>query len=80
MSHFFKFFIMIAMAFMLWSYWLKSDQGVSDAADYQSSEGVHRLDSYSMTNLEPYAGEFWVLSREIIVFGEGQKLVRLILL
>ncbi|QXW26921.1 hypothetical protein KXJ74_05650 [Acinetobacter johnsonii] len=74
MSHFLKFVIMIAMAFMLWSYWLKPDQGISDAADYQSAEGVHQFDGYSMTNLEPYAGEFRVLSREDYSFGREAEI------
>ena len=63
MNRFLKYLIIFAIGFALWNYWLKPDKGISDAADYQTTEGIHQFNGYSMTNLQPYTGEFRVLSR-----------------
>ena len=64
MSRFLKYLIIFAIGFALWNYWLKPDKGISDAADYQTTAGIHQFNGYSMTNLRPYTGEFRVLSKE----------------
>ncbi|MEZ2902298.1 hypothetical protein ACBQ24_06035 [Acinetobacter terrestris] len=74
MSRFFKYIVIFALGFALWNYWLKPDKGISDAADYQSIEGVQQFNGYSMTNLQPYTGEFRVLSRENYNFGRESEI------
>lgn len=74
MNRFLKYLIIFVMGFTLWFYWLKPDKGISDAADYQTTAGMHQFNGYSMTNLEPYAGEFRVLSREDYSFGREAEL------
>ena len=74
MNRYFKGFIILALGFALWNYWLKPDRGISDAADYQSAEGVHQFGDYRMKNLQAYAGEFRVLSREDYSFGREAEL------
>ena len=74
MNRFLKYLIIFVMGFALWFYWLKPDKGISDATDYQVTEGIHQFQGYTMTNLEPYAGEFRVLSREDYSFGREAEL------
>ena len=51
MSRFFKYIVIFAIGFALWNYWLKPDKGISDAADYQTTAGIHQFNGYSMTKL-----------------------------
>lgn len=74
MNRFLKYLIIFAIGFALWNYWLKPDKGISDAADYQTTEGIHQFNGYSMTNLQPYTGEFRVLSRENYNFGRESEI------
>ena len=74
MNRFLKYLIIFAIGFALWSYWLKPDKGISDAADYQTTEGIHQFNGYSMTNLQPYTGEFRVLSKENYNFGRESEI------
>lgn len=74
MNRFLKYLIIFVMGFTLWFYWLKPDKGISDVTDYQVTEGIHQFQGYTMTNLEPYAGEFRVLSREDYGFGREAEL------
>ncbi|WP_213687506.1 hypothetical protein [Acinetobacter sp. WY4] len=74
MNRFLKYLIIFVMGFTLWFYWLKPDKGISDATDYQVTDGIHQFQGYTMTNLEPYAGEFRVLSREDYSFGREAEL------
>ena len=74
MSRFFKYIVIFAIGFALWNYWLKPDKGISDAADYQTTAGIHQFNGYSMTNLQPYTGEFRVLSRENYNFGRESEI------
>lgn len=74
MSRFLKYLIIFAIGFALWNYWLKPDKGISDAADYQTAKGVHQFNNYSITNLQPYKGEFRVLSRENYNFGRESEI------
>ncbi|NNH39557.1 hypothetical protein [Acinetobacter terrae] len=74
MNRFLKYLIIFAIGFALWSYWLKPDKGISDAADYQTTAGSHQFNGYSMTNLEPYTGEFRVLSKENYNFGRESEI------
>ena len=74
MNRFLKYLIIFAIGFALWSYWLKLDKGISDAADYQTTEGIHQFNGYSMTNLQPYTGEFRVLSKENYNFGRESEI------
>ena len=74
MSRFFKYIVIFAIGFALWSYWLKPDKGISDAADYQTTAGIHQFNGYSMTKLQPYTGEFRVLSRENYNFGRESEI------
>jgi hypothetical protein len=74
MSRFLKYIIIFALGFALWNYWLKPDKGISDAADYQTRDGVQQFNGYSLTNLQPYTGEFRVLSREDYSFGREAEL------
>lgn len=74
MNRFLKYLIIFAIGFALWSYWLKPDKGISDAADYQTTAGIHQFNGYSMTNLQPYTGEFRVLSKENYNFGRESEI------
>ncbi|CAB1215107.1 hypothetical protein [Acinetobacter bouvetii] len=74
MSGFLKYILIFALGFALWSYWLKPDKGISDAADYQTVGGLHQFQGYSMTHLEPYTGEFRVLSKENYNFGRESEI------
>lgn len=74
MNRFLKYLIIFAIGFALWNYWLKPDKGISDAADYQTTAGIHQFNGYSMTNLQPYTGEFRVLSRENYNFGRESEI------
>ena len=74
MNRFLKYLIIFAIGFALWNYWLKPDKGISDAADYQTTEGIHQFNGYSMTNLQPYTGEFRVLSKENYNFGRESEI------
>ena len=74
MSRFFKYIVIFALGFALWNYWLKPDKSISDAADYQTIEGVQHFNGYSMTNLQPYTGEFRVLSKENYNFGRESEI------
>lgn len=74
MSGFLKYILIFALGFGLWSYWLKDDGGISDASDYKSAAGIHQFQGYSMTNLEPYSGEFRVLSKENYNFGRESEI------
>ena len=74
MSRFFKYIVIFALGFALWNYWLKPDKGISDAADYQTTAGIHQFNGYSMTNLQPYTGEFRVLSKENYNFGRESEI------
>jgi len=74
MSRFFKYIVIFAIGFALWNYWLKPDKGISDAADYQTTAGIHQFNGYSMTNLQPYTGEFRVLSKENYNFGRESEI------
>ncbi|MFD1436774.1 hypothetical protein [Acinetobacter terrae] len=74
MNRFLKYLIIFAIGFALWNYWLKPDKGISDAADYQTTAGIHQFNGYSMTNLQPYTGEFRVLSKENYNFGRESEI------
>ena len=74
MNRFLKYLIIFAIGFALWSYWLKPDKGISDAADYQTTAGIHQFNGYSMTNLQTYTGEFRVLSKENYNFGRESEI------
>jgi len=73
-SRFLKYLIIFAIGFALWNYWLKLDKGILDAADYQTAKRVHQFNNYSITNLQPYKGEFRVLSRENYNFGRESEI------
>lgn len=66
--------MILALGFALWSYWLKPDRGVLDHIDVQNRHGVYQFQQYSIKNLQPYAGEFRVLSKENYHFGREAKL------
>ena len=74
MNRFLKYLVILAIGFALWNYWLKPDKGISDAADYQTTAGIHQFNGYSMTNLQPYTGEFRVLSKENYNFGRESEI------
>ncbi|MGA8882084.1 MAG: hypothetical protein WB445_00450 [Acinetobacter sp.] len=69
MNRYFKWLLILAVGFALWSYWQKAERGIAYAPDYRSAGGVHQFQGYTLTSLAPYAGEFRVLSKENYSFG-----------
>ncbi len=63
-----------AVAFALWTYWLKPEQGSRSLELYSPIENVQQVEGYTITSLEPYAGEFRVLARENYRMGREAEL------
>ena len=74
MNRFFKCLIILAIGCAFWSYWLKPDHVNFNTTSVQSINGIQQFQGYNITNLEPYAGEFRVLSRENYNFGREAEL------
>lgn len=74
MNRYLKCLIIFALGFVLWKYWLQDDGGISDAANYSTAEEIHQFQGYRIKNLEAYAGEFRVLSREDYSLGREAEL------
>ena len=74
MSRSVKFFVVIAILYLLWRTLFQSDGGIADSTTYQSSQQVHQFKDYTIQALETYEGEFRVLSRENYNFGREAEL------
>ena len=74
MQRYIKWLIVVAIGLGLWCYWHAPNSGIQNSAHYQLVDGVHQFDSFSMTNLQPYEGEFRVLSKENYSFGREAEL------
>ena len=70
----FKLLLILAVAFALWTYWLKPEQGSGSLELYSPTENVQQVEGYTITSLEPYAGEFRVLARENYRMGREAEL------
>lgn len=74
MSRLVKFFVVIAILYLLWMTLFQPDGGIADSTTYQSSQQVHQFKDYTIQALETYEGEFRVLSRENYNFGREAEL------
>ena len=74
MQRYIKWLIVVAIGLGLWCYWHAPNSGIQNSAHYQLVDGVHQFDGFSMTNLQPYEGEFRVLSKENYSFGREAEL------
>ena len=74
MSRSVKFFVVIAILYLLWRTLFQSDGGIADSTTYQSSQQVYQFKDYTIQALETYEGEFRVLSRENYNFGREAEL------
>ena len=77
MNGYFKLLLILAVAFALWTYWLKPEQGSRSLELYSPIENVQQVEGYTITSLEPYAGEFRVLARENYRMGREAELKQL---
>ena len=55
MNGYFKLLLILAVAFALWTYWLKPEQGSRSLELYSPTENVQQVEGYTITSLEPYA-------------------------
>ena len=74
MNGYFKLLLILAVAFALWTYWLKPEQGSRSLELYSPTENVQQVGGYTITSLEPYVGEFRVLARENYRMGREAEL------
>ncbi|MDN5646343.1 MAG: hypothetical protein L0G67_13510 [Acinetobacter sp.] len=66
--------ILSCCLFWLWTYWLKPEPGSRSLELYSPTENVQQVEGYTITSLEPYVGEFRVLSRENYRMGREAEL------
>ena len=74
MNGYFKLLLILAVAFALWTYWLKPEQGSRNLELYSPTENVQHVEGYTITSLEPYAGEFRVLAKENYHLGREAEI------